>query len=196
MKKILILISIFFLFISCASQKTRQDLTTNNFLITEKSAGNAIIGQKVLDFKTKHTNRIEWKKNYRSNYNAWIVFKNKKSLFAFSYPAKTKTSSATEITTIEIKNPAFKTKSGIHAGMTISDAVKIFGKATITIYSSIEDSPEYVTFENYKKGTIQFRVKSLTKSEAGKYMQNEGGIISSEKIYPDSYISCIIIKSK
>jgi len=135
-----------------------------------------------------------FKKSYLVDINAWMVFNktgDKKPLYVFYYPSSDKVTEKSKIFTIETMDPRFKTKEGIHVGMKISAAEKILGKATVTIYYDNE-SREYVTFAGYKnKNHITFRAASLSKTQAAKYMQSEGGIIPSTKYYADSIISRI-----
>lgn len=61
-----------------------------------------------------------------------------------------------KILTIETFSPAFRTREGVHPGMRVRDANRIYG-ATKEIETSEIESRQFITFEKHPKG-LMFRL--------------------------------------
>lgn len=71
---------------------------------------------------------------------------------------------------IDVMDPDFKTTQGLHAGMSLEDVEKIYGKARELVTSELE-AREYVTFRNQPSGL--FLRLSNTNGTAGIYKAGE-----------------------
>ena len=100
-----------------------------------------------------------------------------------------------KIARLETSDGSFAVASGVRCGMMLSEAVRRLGAVQLTLYSSLDGSPEYASFAGFKGSKIAFQVKCGDSREAGIYQQNEGGIILTEKIRKQAYICKIIVFS-
>lgn len=86
---------------------------------------------------------------------------------------------------IDVMAPDYKTTAGVHAGMSLEDAEKVYGKASELVMSELE-SREYVTFTNQPSG-LSFRLSNKNGS-AGIYT---AGDMATTSYRPGSEIAAI-----
>lgn len=87
--------------------------------------------------------------------------------FYLVYPETTPLQDSTPINLIITANPKYKTAQGTGPGSLLSEAVKDYGKATVS-FNTDNESREFARFER-GPANLSFKVEALTHSFAGDY---------------------------
>lgn len=139
--------------------------------ITKNSAGNVRIGMTVAEVR-KAVAPLKLERSSDGEGIALIAVKSGEeivmTLFAGEEDRDARIDEKAKVEYIMVWDKGYATAAGVHPGMKIADAEKIYGKVKVIVRSEIE-SREYVTFTNHPAG-IDIRVLAEDDS-AGVYPQ-------------------------
>jgi hypothetical protein len=136
--------------------------TEQEYLITPNSVGKIRIGMRAERIQRFLDQDYKLQDQERAEVDSISLYKGKEEMFQMFFRdvkdiadchidlKKMLTKKSCVVNHIEIYNEKFVTKEGVHAGMTVAEAEKIYGKATLSGPSEIE-SEEYASFENAPK---------------------------------------------
>jgi hypothetical protein len=129
---------------------SRQQVISQNpdFLISSEGMGKVKFGMTLGEVKEVLEDEVEYiiESPYIVDFDAIAVRQNGETLFYILHFADQPLQDSDRITILQTNNPAFQTAEGVHAGMLIQDAEKIYGEASI--FTSEIETRELVTFKN------------------------------------------------
>ncbi|MBX3266872.1 MAG: hypothetical protein KF831_09225 [Acidobacteria bacterium] len=158
--------------------------------ITESSAGNVRIGMTIAEVR-KAVAPLKLERTSDGEGVALIAVKNGEvsvmTIFAGEEDRDAKIDEKAKVEYLMVWDKSYRTAAGVHPGMKIAEAEKIYGKVKQIIRSEIE-SREYVTFTNHPAG-IEMRILG-NDDMAGVYAH---GSSRTDKYSADAYIFTIDI---
>ncbi len=149
----------------------------SQYLITNSSVAEVKISMSLQEVKAAIGNKFTLKDVDRAEVPAIGIFDDDEELFQIWFfstngyldcfqnlktLSKAKFSKNCFVKHIEIYNPKFATKEGVHAQMFLSEAEEIYGKATLSGVSEIE-AEEYANFKTLGKN-IKFKLNYCTQN--------------------------------
>ncbi|WP_204102445.1 MULTISPECIES: hypothetical protein [Spirulina sp. CCY15215] len=142
-----------------ASPDTASDkpvISQNNTLISGEGIGQVKFGMTFAEAKAVLGEEVEYvlEPHYIVDFDAISVRQDGEVLFYILHFAEQPLKDDDLITFLQTNNPAFQTAEGVHAGMLIKDAEKIYGKASL--FTSEVESRESVNFQNEPKEKLYF----------------------------------------
>ena len=198
MKPTPVLLTLMFFVLTSCGGRFGKTPAPPAYPVTPEAIGPVRLGLTVAAL-TNQGLRAEYISKYRAGgWKAWLIYPGitgRPAICAVAFAPGKDAGMNKPITRVESVNPEAGTACGLRPGMPFKTAVGLAGEAVITFYSSIEDSPEYVVFGSRTNTGILFRAASKAASEAGKYIQNEGGIILTGKYRSDARIERILVYS-
>lgn len=99
------------------------------------------------------------------------------------------------VTMLSTNHPSFRTSEGVGPGISINDAISVYGEAEF-VYNVDNESREYVTFANGPAGRIWFRPRrrSSELDYAGIYSSaTDGSIFRTTRYHDDAVIEWVDI---
>ncbi len=160
-------------------------------LITQSSVGNIKLGMTVAEAR-RIVAPMRLTRSSDGEGVALILIKqgNKEmmTLYAGEADPTQKIKESARIKNIQAWASCYKTREGVHVGMSLKEVEKHYGKLKFIQQSEIE-SREYATFLHQPKG-ITFRVSGKNDSTAGHYTNNSNKAFSYSK---EAYIMGISI---
>ena len=156
--------------------------------ITQNSIGNVRVGMTVSEVR-KAVAPMKLERTSDGEGIALIAVKSGEeiimTIFAGEEDRDAKINETAKVEYIMVWDKSYRTAAGVHPGMKIADAEKIYGKVKEIVRSEIE-SREYVTFSNHPAG-IEMRILG-NDDMAGVYAQ---GSSRTDKYSADAYIFTI-----
>lgn len=134
----------------------QQVIDRETALISLDGMGEFKFGMTVGEVKEVLGDEVEYviESPYIVDADAIAVRQDGEVLFYIVHPAEKPLQDSDLVTMLQTNNPTFKTEEGVHAGMLIQDAEKIYGEASF--FTSEIESRESVSFQNQPDKRIHF----------------------------------------
>jgi len=166
-------------------------------LITPKCIGSACLGMTFGELKAKLGNKVKYKAGqFMVDIDAVEVIQDGKTQYYICYDHGQKLRDKAKITCLSTFNSYYRTKEGVGPGISLIQAQKKYGRATVS-YGDENEGRESLKFSKLPEGYnhIWFRPQAKSGDHAGIYPKSpeKNGLYKAIKFKPDAYIWQIMI---
>ena len=164
------------------------------FTISAEGIGLAKLGMTFGELKQKLGKDSKYKilSPFMVDLDAIAVIQSGEIQYYILYPVETNFSNNSSIEILMTENPNYLTREGVGIGTTIKEAETLYGNA-ILYFNTLNESREYIRFDNQPAQNIYFRPTSSNSDFAGVYSSFDNEYNETDKFHDDATIKSIQI---